>query len=67
MSEIGIKPETRRTYLRLKEIRSEIKNLERRILDSVHMDNWSIEPRGLRNSVHEMGIGEDLEAVSEKV
>ena len=67
MSEIGIKPETRRTYLKLKEIQSEIKNLERRILDSVHMDNWSIEPSGLQNSVHEMGIGEDLEAVSEKV
>lgn len=67
MSEIAIKPETRRTYLRLKELRSEINNLERRILDSVHMDNWSIEPRGLQNSVHEMGIGEDLEAVSEKV
>lgn len=67
MNDVGTKEKKKRTHIRLKKLRSEIKNLERRILDSVHMDNWSIEPRGLLNSVHEMDIGEDLEAVSEKV
>lgn len=30
---------------RLEKLRRDIKNLEQRILESVQMDNWSIEPR----------------------
>ena len=33
---------------RLEKLRYEIKDLEQRILESVQMDNWSVEPRILR-------------------
>ncbi len=36
------------TTSRLEKLRYEIKDLEQRILESVQMDNWSVEPRILR-------------------
>ncbi len=36
------------TKSRLEKLRYEIKDLEQRILESVQMDNWSVEPRILR-------------------
>lgn len=40
---------------RLEKLRNEIKDLEQRILESVQMDNWSVEPRILRHEAEDSG------------
>lgn len=40
---------------KLELLRNEIKDLEQRILESVQMDNWSVEPRILRHEAEGSG------------
>ncbi|MBW2562218.1 MAG: hypothetical protein JRE40_15375 [Deltaproteobacteria bacterium] len=47
---------------RLEKLRCEIKDLEQRILESVQMDNWSVEPRILRPEAEACGGAPKLEA-----
>lgn len=43
------------TKSRLEKLRRDIKDLEQRILESVQMDNWSVEPRILRHEAEDSG------------